>query len=86
MEPDDIQNMKDILTSINPSDVMAQKVIDELCAFVNSVENKIAELAIKHQVEAYIDGPYGASRWVSLEGDDYHHIEPGEWQSSAQSC
>lgn len=82
-----IDVLKEILTEIkvtNPND--AQKVVSALCGFVNEVEDKIAEIAIEYQVYAHIAGPYGASRWVILEGDSYYDIEPGEWQSSAQSC
>ena len=83
---DQIKQMEEILKSIDPTTSSAKQVVDALCDFVNTVEDKIAELAVKHEVHAYINGPYGASRWVSLEGDDYHSIEPGEWQASAQSC
>jgi hypothetical protein len=60
--------------------------VEELCSFVNDVEDKIAKIAIEYQIRAYIAGPYGASRWVSLEGDSYLDIKPGEWKASAQSC
>ena len=86
----DVAKLKEILDGIKVySAADAQKVVSALCGFVNEVESKIAEIAVEHEVRAYIDGPYGpygASRWVNLEGDSYYNIEPGEWQASAQSC
>lgn len=83
----EIEELEKILASINPTtEFEAKQVVKDLCSFVNTVEDKIAELAVKHEVDAYISGPYGASRWVNHEGDDYYGIDPGEWQASAQSC
>ena len=83
----DVAKLKEILDGIKVySAADAQKIVSALCGFVNEVESKIAEIAVEHEVRAYIAGPYGASRWVSLEGDSYLDIKPGEWKASAQSC
>ena len=82
-----VAKLKEILDKIEVSNKYnAEKVVEELCSFVNDVEDKIAKIAIEYQIRAHIAGPYGASRWVSLEGNSYYDIEPGEWQASAQSC
>jgi len=82
-----VAKLKEILEKIEvDNEADAQKVVSALCSFVNDVEDKIAEIAIEYQIRAHIAGPYGASRWVSLEGDSYYDIEPGEWQASATSC
>jgi hypothetical protein len=82
-----VAKLKEVLAKIKVDNKCdAEKVVRELCSFVNDVEDKIAEIAIEYQIRAHIAGPYGASRWVSLEGDSYYDIEPGEWQASAQSC
>lgn len=70
--------------------VEAKAAIDFLCKFVNQVEDKISNIAVEYQVDARIKGPYGATRWVVLNteeyGSDYIDFEVGEWQASATSC
>ena len=83
------------------SRVEAEKLVKQLAEIVYTVERKMAEIAVDHRIEAYLDGPYGACRWVVLARDEdtyetteqpdpnysnYNGYKEGEWQASANSC
>ena len=80
-------NLTDALEEIqvkNQSE--AKQVASFLSSFVNEIEDKLAQIAIEHEIDVRIKGPYGASRWVLLEDNDYAGFSRGEWQASATSC
>lgn len=64
----------------------AEKAAKFLSDFINKIEDNLAQIAIEHEVDVYVEGPYGASRWVLLEDNDYAGFSRGEWQASATSC
>lgn len=79
----------------------AQALVKQLAELVYATERKMAEIAVDHRVEAYLSGPYGASRWVVLARDEdtdeitetpdpnysnYNDYSEGDWQTSAGSC
>lgn len=77
----------------------AKQIVNALTPMVSTIENKLAELAVEHRIGVYLNGPYGANRWVVLAEDEngyttpepvpgytHNYIEEGQWMASAGSC
>lgn len=74
------------ITTLHESE--ANDIVKVLSKMVGTIENKLAELAVEHQINVHLPGPYGANRWVILQDEDdgWNDHRAGEWQASATSC
>ena len=86
---DSINSIKRDFNNIDITNYSNAKVfIEEFSSFINTIEKKLSQAAVMHQISVHVSGPYGASRWVILksQNDDHNELQAGEWQASATSC